>query len=246
MSTSAKINIKDLPQALQIEDGDLLIVEKNDGTYTLDYADLILETNKTAITTQVDSNTTAIADLSTSTDTKISDLSAQVYADIKKVYIGRVTVSIDSGAQNSTFLSPRPTTEVPALTIEDFIITPANAAACKYPGYVTYVENQEDGLGYFTVTSNLTRSMYTVTVSSDAPSYVTSTLTSTVTSSTTLTNKISGYTVQDLINNLQVINDNSNITGSSNTYTVDVVTESSTVESLLEYPQYHVTVIKSY
>ena len=62
----ATINIKDLPQTLEITDGDFLVVEQLDGTYILDYADLILEPEKTAISTLVYSIETDVADLSSS------------------------------------------------------------------------------------------------------------------------------------------------------------------------------------
>lgn len=236
MSTSKKINIKALPQTLEIADGDFLVVEKSDGTYILDYADIVLETGKTAITTQVDENTTAIADLSATMETRVADLSAQVYADMQKVYVGKATITIGSGSQATANLTPRPADDVPVLVASDFIITPANEAACKYPGFVSYVENYDEHRGYFTLDAALTRTVYTVSVDN-----VTS-LFSSALSSSSLTAKISGFSISDLISNLQIANTQT----TDGNYTVQAETTKSTVEELLVYPQYHVTVIKVY
>lgn len=248
MSISKKINIKSLPQTLEIADGDFLVVEKSDGTYVLDYADVVLETGKTAITTQVDENTTAIADLSATMETRVSDLSAQVYSDMPRVYIGRATVTIGSGSQSTANLTPRPTSDVPVLIPSDFIITPANEAACRYPGVVSYVENFEEHRGYFTIDADLKKTIYTVTIDNAASLVgVSSTVSSTLTSSS-LTAKISGFSISDLISNLGVTSNAINTVTDTvdGSYLVQAETIKSTVEELLVYPQYYVTVIKEY
>lgn len=159
------ITVKDLPETLQIVDGDYIVVEQRDGTYILDYANLVLEPAKTAISTQVYANTTDIETLSATVETSLQTLSTQLYADISKVYVGSATVTIDSGTYNSAILSPRPP-EGMFVKTTDFQITAANGDACRFPGFISFVDNNEDNRGFFsvaTVFSKSTLSASTVT-----------------------------------------------------------------------------------
>ena len=135
MSTKkATINIKDLPQTLEITDGDFLVVEQLDGTYILDYADLILEPEKTSISTLVYAIESDVATLSTSVDTQLSAMSAYIEDTMSKVYIGKATVKVTTGIKESAILDPRPSTDVPEITPADFIVTPADEVAGRFPG----------------------------------------------------------------------------------------------------------------
>lgn len=151
------ITVKSLPETLQVVDGDYLIVEQRDGTYILDYANLILEPSKTAISTQVYANTTDIQDLSTNLTTTLDTFSADLYSQISKVYIGKATITIDSGTYNSGILSPRPPENVFVQTT-DFQITAANEDASRYPGFISFVDNGEDNRGFFSVATVFTKS----------------------------------------------------------------------------------------
>jgi hypothetical protein len=157
----ATINIKDLPQTLEITDGDFLVVEQYDGTYILDYADLILEPEKTAISTLVYSLETDVADLSTSLNARIDDLSAYVDAATTKVYIGKATVKVTNGTTESGMLEPRPSSDVPEITPTDFIVTPADAVAGRFPGYISSVDDSSDNRGYFSITASFYRTTLT-------------------------------------------------------------------------------------
>jgi hypothetical protein len=152
-SKKAYINIKELPETLQVTDGDYFIVEQLDGTYILDYSNLILEPEKTAISTLVYANQTDIELLSTTMSEQLSALSDAIDASTTSVYIGNATVTIDSGTYNSSFLTPRPSDDVPEITPADFIITPANAAACRFGGYISEVDDSTDNRGFFTITA---------------------------------------------------------------------------------------------
>ena len=157
----ATINIKDLPQTLEIADGDFLVVEQLDGTYILDYADLILEPEKTAISTLVYSIETDVADLSASVSTQISAMSAYIEQSTTKVYIGKATVKITSGTKESGMLEPRPSSDVPEITPTDFIITPADSVAGRFMGYISAVDDSSDNRGYFSITASFYKTTMT-------------------------------------------------------------------------------------
>ena len=157
----ATINIKDLPQTLEITDGDFLVVEQLDGTYILDYADLILEPEKTAISTLVYSIETDVADLSSSMDAQLSAMSAYIDETMAKVYIGKATVQVTNGTTESGMLEPRPSSDVPEITPTDFIVTPADAVAGRFPGYISAVDDSSDNRGYFSITASFYRTTLT-------------------------------------------------------------------------------------
>ena len=153
-SKKAYINIKELPETLQVTDGDYFIVEQLDGTYILDYSNLILEPEKTAISTLVYANQTDIELLSTTMSEQFVALSDAIDASATSVYIGKATVTIDSGTYNSSFLTPRPSDDVPEITPTDFTITPANAAACRFGSFISEVDDSTNNRGFFTITAN--------------------------------------------------------------------------------------------
>lgn len=161
----ATINIKDLPQTLEITDGDFLVVEQLDGTYILDYADLILEPEKTSISTLVYAIESDVASLSTSMDTQLSAMSAYISDTLTKVYIGKATVKVTNGTTESAILDPRPTAEVPEITPSDFIVTPADAVAGRFPGYISAVDDSTDNRGFFSVTASFYRTTLTANIS---------------------------------------------------------------------------------
>lgn len=161
----ATINIKDLPQTLEITDGDFLVVEQLDGTYILDYADLILEPEKTAISTLVYAVESDVADLSASVGTQLADMSAYIDEAMTKVYIGKATVKITSGTKESAMLEPRPSSDVPEITPADFIVTPADAIAGRFPGYISAVDDSSDNRGFFTITASFYRTTLVANIS---------------------------------------------------------------------------------
>lgn len=174
MSTKkAYVNIKNLPETLQIADGDYLIVERLDGTYILDYTNLILEPEKTQIKTVVDAHQTDIEELSSTMNTQFETLSALIDANKIRAYTGKATVTIDSGVNKSAVLIPRPTSEVPEITPTDFIITPANAVACRFGGFISAVDDSTDNRGFFTVAAGFFRTTMTADISTGEVSVTT-------------------------------------------------------------------------
>ena len=172
-SKKAYINIKELPETLQVTDGDYLIVEQLDGTYILDYSNLILEPEKTAISTLVYANQTDIETLSASMDTQLSALSAAIDANVINMYIGKATVTIDSGTYNSSFLTPRPSDDVPEITPTDFIIMPANLVACRFGGFISEVDDSTDNRGFFSVTAGFYKTTMTANTATGEVAVVT-------------------------------------------------------------------------
>lgn len=238
MSTSAKIGIKELPETQTIANGDKLVVSTSGGTYLLDYENLILDPENTAITSVVLQNTSSIATLSSSVDSKFESMSAQVYSDFQRVYVGKATVTINNGTTNSAFLSPRPPADMGEITPDDVIITPANTDACKYPAVLTYIDNTDDAKGYFTIGVPFKRTVYSM-----AGAFY-SRLQFNSNPIMSDTDKLSGYTFADLMNNVlgfadPYINQTTPITISS-------VEESTTADVLEVSPQYYVQVVKPY
>lgn len=237
MNPNAKINIKDLPQIQQINNGDYLIVESNDGTYILDYENMILGVENTAITSAVQQNSTDIATISGAVDTQLAALSASMYSTFQRVYVGKATVVIDTGISKTALLSPRPPTDLGNILPTEMIITPANAAACLYPGYIAAIDNTEDYRGLFTITAPFLKKEYVVTGADYSSMSI---------KNTGVLNgaeNLSAYTVNQFINNIQVYAD-PNIQISP--YAVTEYVTESTSDQLKVMPTYYVMVIKPY
>jgi len=166
MATEVFINIKDLPEITQPNNGDYIIIETSTGTHLLDFANLVIPTTNTVITTTVDQNTTAILNntaaintisainetLSTTVDQNttailnntaaintISAINETLSAKITNyIYIGKAIATLaTSNTQTIATISPVPEF---TLTSSDIIITPANAYATKYPVYVSNID----------------------------------------------------------------------------------------------------------
>lgn len=237
MNPNAKINIKDLPQIQQINNGDYLIVESNDGTYVLDYENLILGVENTAITTAVNQNTTDIAIISATVDAQLQSLSSNMYSTFKRVYVGKALVSVTTGNSKTALLSPRPPEDLGEILPDEIIITPANADACTYPAFIASINNNEDQRGLITLTANITKRTYTVSGA------VYSSVTINNTGGLTGSSNLSAYTVNQLINGVQVYADP---TTQTTPYTVNETVTPTTVEAVGAAPVYYVMVIKPY
>lgn len=167
MATEVFVNIKDLPEITEMNNGEYILVETPTGTHIIDFKNFVLPIDNTIITTTVSSHATAIANLntqfgalSTNTSISLSNLSATHDNDVAKLttkfdtlstkvdllnplYIGKCTITIkmDSkeGSANLTPSTLRPST----LTIDDVMVFPANEYASKNP---VYVSEYSDGL----------------------------------------------------------------------------------------------------
>lgn len=160
MASEIFINIKDLPEITEPSNGEYLLIETSTGTHIIDFANFVIPTANTVITTTVEQNTTAILNLSASytegdnalsasidtTNTKLETLSTSILelsgttSNFQNVYIGKTQITIPfGGSQASNILSPLSTSI--DLAASDFIITPANQYATKQSAYITTIDN---------------------------------------------------------------------------------------------------------
>lgn len=160
MANEIFINIKDLPELTEPANGEYLLLETSTGTHIIDFANFIIPTANTVITTTVEQNTTAILNLSTgytigdaalsssidTTNTNIDTLStfiqelSSTVGTFQNVYVGKTQITIPfGGSQGSNILSPLNTSIT--LLASDFIVTPANGYASKQSAYITEIDN---------------------------------------------------------------------------------------------------------
>lgn len=160
MASEIFINIKDLPEITEPSNGEYLLIETSTGTHIIDFANFVIPTANTVITTTVEQNTTAILNLSTNytagdnalsasidiTNTKLETLSTSILelsgttSTFQNVYIGKTQITIPfGGSQASNILSPLSTSI--DLAASDFIITPANQYATKQSAYITTIDS---------------------------------------------------------------------------------------------------------
>ena len=152
MATEIFINIKDLPEITEPKNGDFILVETSTGTHIIDFKNFIMPTVNTVITTTVEQNTTAILTNTTNIATVSSSVTNLSSSMGTPLYLGKAQITIAVGNnQASGTVSPAPTN---TLVSGDITITPANAYACKYPVYVSNVDNS----GVVTIKAGLTGS----------------------------------------------------------------------------------------
>jgi hypothetical protein len=172
MATEVYINIKDLPELPQINNGDYILVETSTGTHTLNFQNLLLPTQNTVITETVNQNASAFtsyaADLSsninvlyTNTDiisSNLEALSSSTQTDIELIN-SNFTSNINSlsGIANAKIENSQVTIKQgdnSASTIivvqseidsSNLLITPVNKYAALYPAYVDII-NPTTGL----------------------------------------------------------------------------------------------------
>jgi len=183
MATDVFINIKDLPELTEVRNGDYIIVESTTGTHLIDFKNLIMPTANTLISTTVNQNTNAIYSLSTAKDTSVPILSADLEVtktnitslsdkvtnilgkNVLNLNVGKARVSIEAGNKMvTTTLS-----QTGNWTVEDIIITPANAYAAKFPAFPVSVTTKQVTIqAPFTRTSLVLRNTPSVHVESSA------------------------------------------------------------------------------
>jgi hypothetical protein len=157
MASEVYINIKDLPELSQINNGDYIIVETSTGTHILNFENLLMPTQNTVITTTVNQNASAfnsyVTNLSTnldtlfsSTDTLSSDLQTlsssfesnkNSLSALANTYINYKMITIKAGDYTSSIVidigSP--------YYANNIIISPVNKYAALYPAYVDTINS---------------------------------------------------------------------------------------------------------
>ena len=133
MASNINVNIKELPEVNQINDGDFLIVETPEGTSILDFANFIITQNNTTFSSILSSIDISIGSVSSSTDSvatvlnnRITSLSSTVDQKYDQLYSGKVVITIPANNSTATgALYPQPTAAVGTLETSDVILTPA-------------------------------------------------------------------------------------------------------------------------
>lgn len=153
MASEVYINIKDLPELTEINNGDYIIVETSTGTHIINFENFLLPTTNTVITTTVNQNassfTASVTDLNaniSSTSTTIDTLSTNLDAlsvsyntfkdtltNASNLHIAKAQITIRSGANQGSGVLPIKIGETYSLT--DILISPANFYATKYNAY---------------------------------------------------------------------------------------------------------------
>lgn len=164
MATDVYVNIKDLPEITEINNGEYILVETPTGTHTIDFKNFVLPPDNTVITSVVSSNAAAIGDLntkvnnlSTTVDTNNNVLSSAIDLNtaslstlittlcdkvglLSPIYIGKCSVKIIGGNINSTNFGSNvilPATNRPEILASDIMVFPANEYASLNPVYVS-------------------------------------------------------------------------------------------------------------
>lgn len=97
MANEVFINIKDLPQLTEINNGDYIIVETSAGTHIIDFLDFLIPPANNVLTTTVSDNTTAVINISSvvvDNSNKIDALSTDLTNSVNTT-IGSLTDTID-------------------------------------------------------------------------------------------------------------------------------------------------------
>lgn len=139
------VNIKTLPRVEEIINGNLLIVENEQGTNTIDFANFVVGPNNVSFYTQItnlsaqtvslsSSTTTLINNLSTTTnqqltalDARITSLSTTVSNAVSSIYYATSAIFIAYGSTASSVITITKPTSF-NLQANDFVLTLATSA----------------------------------------------------------------------------------------------------------------------
>ena len=101
MANEIFINIKDLPELTEPANGEYLLLETSTGTHIIDFANFIIPTANTVITTTVEQNITAILNLSADYTAADTSLSANIDTTNTKIdTLSTSTLELSSTVQN--------------------------------------------------------------------------------------------------------------------------------------------------
>ena len=123
----AYVNINQLPQVQQINNGDLLVVSTPTGTYTIDFANFIIPPDNTTFYSLVCANANT------------------------NYYVGKASFSITNGTSQSVVLTPALPTGI-NIDITDVTVSPTNSVGSSNNAYVSAV-SIVNGSAVITLTS---------------------------------------------------------------------------------------------
>ena len=132
MAENTYINIKDLPESLEILNGDYILIETSNGTNIINFENFILPTTNTLVTNLVNDNTTAIyklsSDLTTDYNSKFTSVSSYVGGlKTARVFQTSITIPINESQGSGVFENVGNF----QISLADIIIIPANEYATK-------------------------------------------------------------------------------------------------------------------
>jgi len=146
MASEVFVNIKNLPETEQINNGDYLIVETPGGTNILNFENFIITAANTTFSNLLSTNN---VDNIQNITTSINALSTTISQTYPKMYYvtARIKIPIPdrTGSVNITTVNPSQSTKAIAdsVTISDIYITPANANALVNPVFVTQLTRND-------------------------------------------------------------------------------------------------------
>lgn len=230
------VNVKDLPEVQQINNGDYILVETPNGTSILDFQNFIIGTDNNGLTVAVESNSSDIVAVSAAASAEIAALSAEIYTNLSRVYYGTAQIVLDDGVDGIAVLSPRPPAEVGDIFIEDIIIMPGNADATRYGAFATLVENTDSNRGIVHITGVFDKTIHTLTGAITIPL--------TNNNPVGLPPMSSTFTAQELTTFIEAtVGD---IGDGSNTLSVTTTVEDSSPRNLNVTAVYNIIVMKAY
>jgi hypothetical protein len=184
MANEVFINIKDLPELTEINNGDYIVVETSTGTRILDFENLIIPPENNVLTTTVadtnislialstvlDNTNTSLQNLQTNFDESITNAYYTLSSDIDAVNTKLENLSTNVELTQKIYLAKcvitipalaktgsnvlQPTMSNLGLSFEDISVTPANLYAARFPAYVQSII---DETGVITIRGGFTR-----------------------------------------------------------------------------------------
>ena len=178
MASEIYINIKDLPELTEINNGDYIIVETNTGTHILNFENLLIPTENSVISTTVSSNALAfssyINDLSSNIDTlnnntntissNFNTLSTS-YEDYKNSLSSIAATKIKNGTitiAKGNYMGSIVLVTTPSYEENNILITPANKYAALFPAYIDSL-NTNTQTGLITIKGSFNNTIPTAT-----------------------------------------------------------------------------------
>lgn len=157
MATEAYINIKQLPEINQIENGSYLIVETPEGTNILDFKNFIITPTNTTFASQLSGGTEAIIYATTLVNSLCATIESTLASNYPKVFSDFKRVVLND-TNNTTTILNKPVPISVAIRASDIIITPGNETAALSAAYIDSIN--------FTPINNSDTRMCTVKIKS--------------------------------------------------------------------------------
>jgi hypothetical protein len=224
MASEVYINIKDLPELSQINNGDYIIVETSTGTHILNFENFLVPTTNTVITTTVNQNASAFVTSSTNLSTAINSISSfstdistnlnvlstsfttyqTSLTGVSNLKIGKNQIIIRTGDYSaSKNINLAGTT----YSTDNILITPANKYAALYPAYV---DSFDFNTGLITIKGTFNNKIMVYNNGNVG-----------ITSSAISTDSLSTYKVSNFTNSLSV--NNTDLSNLLNTFSLSTV-----------------------